>query len=355
MFDIVQNFTLNLWKTGRKVKQSQSGWWSGNAVCCQHRGHSADTRGRGGLILSNNGKVSWHCFNCGYKTSYTPGYPLSFKYRKFLSWLGADQNDVQRLVIDALRIKEFIDPATLIEPEEKIEFTPRKLPTESQSFLALAEFYQLAKNQSYPTGFLNAVKYIADRHIDMQRYEFFWTPEVENKLSHRVIVPFYYNQKIFGYTARALVDGIVPKYHSDHPSQFVFNLDQQQQSNKFVLVVEGIFDAMAVDGVAILSNDISDQQAELIELLGKQVIVIPDFDLHINKQNKKVWPGKQLIHRAIENGWSVSFPIWSEQVKDTSEAVTKFGKLFVLKTILASIEPNPIKIQLLMKKYEQRL
>jgi hypothetical protein len=165
-------------------------------------------------------------------------------------------------------------------------------------------------------------------------------------------VPFYYQNRIVGYTARTFTDGIQPKYHSDHPGHFVFNLDQQHFDNKFVIVSEGAFDAMAIDGLAILSNDISEQQAELIEALGKQVIVVPDFDQHVNKQGKKVWPGRQLINRAIEYGWSVSFPVWSEQVKDISDAVVKYGKLFTMKSILSASESNPIKIKLISKKYE---
>ncbi len=95
MFNAVQDYTLNLLPSNRK--RSQSGWLSFNAVCCHHNGENPDTRGRGGIITNPDGGVSWHCFNCGFKTGYTPGRPLSFKYRKFLSWLGADTNEVQRL------------------------------------------------------------------------------------------------------------------------------------------------------------------------------------------------------------------------------------------------------------------
>lgn len=352
MFNTIQDFTINLLSGHRK--SSQSGWISFDAVCCHHNGHNKDSRGRGGIISNPNGGISYHCFNCQWKTSYIPGRPLSFKFRKLLRWLGADDNEIQRLVIEALRIRDLIDPATVEEPEERIEFEPRKLPKEALSFMAIAEFYTLAE-KNFPKEFVNAVAYIYRRKIDMSKYELFWSPEVEHKLSHRVIIPFYYKEKIVGYTARAFEDGITPKYHSDHPSQFVFNLDQQRKTNKFVIVCEGAFDAMSIDGVAVLSADISEQQAELIEELGKRVIVVPDFDVHINKQGKKVWPGRQLIKRAIEYGWTVSFPVWSEQVKDISEAVVKYGKLFALKDILANTESNSVKIQLLTKKYEQRI
>lgn len=352
MLNAVQDFTLSLFRS--TSKPGQNGWISGNAVCCHHFGHRPDTRGRGGIKTNPNGTISWHCFNCEFKTSYTPGRPLSFKYRKFLTWLGADNNDIQRLVLEALRLKEIIAPEDVQEPEEKIEFEPRKLPQEALSFMAIAEFAALS-DRAFPKEFMSAVDYVYSRSINMQKYELFWTPEVEHKLSHRVIIPFYYQKQIVGYTARAIVDGIKPKYHSDHPAHFVFNLDNQLKDSKFVIVAEGAFDAMAVDGVAVLSSNISLQQADLIEELGKKVIVVPDFDQHVSQNERTVWPGRQLIDCALEYGWAVSFPVWSENVKDISESVVKYGKLFTVKSILESCESNPIKIQLLMKKHEQRL
>lgn len=352
MFNAIRDYTLNLLPP--KKKRSQSGWLSFNAVCCAHNGHNMDTRGRGGIMTNADGGISYHCFNCTFKTSYAPGRPLSFKFRRLLKWLGADQTEIQRLVIEALRVKDLVSPELLkqdnIEPEEEIVFEARSLPVEAQSFYALLEFYELADNKTYPQGYVDAVNYISNRKINLQKYEFFWTPEVEHKLSHRVVVPFKYKNKIVGFTARAFNDGIKPKYHSNHPSNFVFNLDNQSPENKFVIVAEGPFDAMAVDGVSTQTNDISIQQADLIERLGKKIIYVPDFDKHINKQGREVWPGYSAVEQAIDYGWSVSFPVWHTECKDISKAVELYGKLFVLKSILASAESNPLKIKLLANK-----
>lgn len=348
MFNAVQDYTLSILPA--KKRRSQAGWLSFNAVCCHHNGDSADTRGRGGIITNPDGGVSYHCFNCQFKTSYQPGRPLSFKFRKLLNWLGADPTEVKRLVIEAIRIKELIRPEDIKEPAEEIVFETRELPKEAQSFLALAEFYKLAEYQTTPKLFTDTVHYVLDRSIDTAKYDFYWTPEVENKLNHRVIVPFAYKGKIVGYTARATVDGIKPKYHSNHPANFVFNMDNQLPTSKFVLVTEGPFDAMSIDGVSVQTNEISEQQAEIIESLGKEVIYIPDFDRHINKQGRAVWPGMAAVEQAIEYGWSVSFPVWRETCKDVNAAVIKYGKLFTLKSILSAKESNSLKIKLIAGK-----
>ena len=348
MFNAVQDYTLSILPSKRR--RSQAGWLSFNAVCCHHNGDSADTRGRGGCITNPDGGVSYHCFNCQFKTSYQPGRPLSFKFRKLLNWLGADPTEVKRLVIEAIRVKELIRPEDIRAPEEEIVFEARGLPQEAQSFLALAEFYKLAEYQSTPKLFTDAVHYSLDRKIDTIKYDLYWTPEVEHKLNHRVIVPFVYKGRTVGYTARATVDGIKPKYHSNHPANFVFNMDNQLPTSKFVLVVEGPFDAMSVDGVSVQTNEISEQQAEIIEGLGREVIYVPDFDQHLNKQGRPVWPGLAAVEQAIEYGWSVSFPVWRETCKDVNAAVIKYGKLFVMKAILEGKESNSLKIKLIAGK-----
>ena len=340
MIHEIANYTQQLWTQGRKTKKSQSGWLSGNAVCCQHRGESADTRQRGGVMTQADGAVSYHCFNCQFKTGYQPGRPLGFKFKRWLKWLGVDDGEINRLVIEAMRVKDLVKPEQLAPEQEEISFEPRALPEQAQSFMALADFYELNNWSNVPTGYTESVKYVHERRVDMQRYEFYWTPETAHKLAHRVIVPFYYRRQLVGWTARAFFPGIKPKYHSDHPSNFVFNLDQQAHNNKFVIVCEGPFDAMSIDGVAVLGADISEQQAELIDNLNKQVIVVPDWD----------GTGNQLIDRAVEYGWSVSFPLWRETCKDINDAVDRYGKLFVLKDILTNVESNALKIKLRSKQ-----
>lgn len=341
MYSLIGDFALSLLPS--KQKRTQSGWISVNAVCCYHNGHNSDTRGRGGLLSSGDGKVSWHCFNCGFKTSYTPGGSLSFKFRKLLKWLGANENDIQRLIIESIRLKNSVTSENYAK--ETFVFDKRTLPADAKNILELAETHAMPDSL-----LIRGIEYIAKRSIDTRKYNFFWSSSVEHKLNYRVIVPFYWYDDIVGYTARSIDDGIKPKYYTNHPPHFVFNMQTQLPDSAFVIVCEGPFDAMSIDGVSTQTNDISDQQADIIDSLGKPVIVVPDFDKHINKQGHEVWPGEVTINRAIEYGWSVSFPIWHEKHKDVNSAAAEHGKLFTLLSILDGVESNPIKIQLKAKK-----
>jgi hypothetical protein len=337
MLDSIQQTVLQLLPVRKKT--GQNGWTSFNAPCCTHNGETADTRGRGG-IKTNNGQISFHCFNCGYTSSFIPGRHLTFKFRKLLSWLGADDLTIRKLVIDAVRLKDLVAPEEIPEPEQAITYEARSLPAEARNVVDLASFYATGDYNNVPAELLAAIEYVNRRNIDINKYNFYWTPEEAYNLHRRIIVPFYYQGETIGYTSRAIVDGIKPKYWSSHPADTVFNIDNQKPDSKFVIVCEGPFDAMSIDGVAVSGAEISEQQAEVIDRLQREVIYVPDSDR----------AGRKTVDRAIELGWTVSFPVWLETCKDINEAVLKYGKLFVIKAILDAKETSKLKIELKKKR-----
>jgi DNA primase len=178
------------------------------------------------------------------------------------------------------------------------------------------------------------------RKIDIAKYQFYATRQAQYNLHKRIIIPFIWQGRTIGYTARAIEDNVKPKYHSNYEPNFVFNINNQLADSKFVIVCEGPFDAMSIDGVAVLNNECNETQADIIESLGREVIVVADRDR----------AGAKMINNAIEYGWTVSYPVWLETCKDVNEAVVKYGKLFVLKTILDSKHSSKLKIELMKKK-----
>ena len=116
-------------------------------------------------------------------------------------------------------------------------------------------------------------------------------------------------------------------------------MDAQNWNRKFVIVTEGPFDAIAINGISILGSEVNDIQTQLINDLGKRVIVVPDKDK----------PGEKLIDQAIENRWSVAFPKWHNEVADVADAVLKYGRLFTMQSILKNTESNKLKINLRRK------
>ena len=136
-----------------------------------------------------------------------------------------------------------------------------------------------------------------------------------------------------------------PKYINHTQPGYVFGTELQHDDWQYAIVVEGIFDALSINGLALMHNTVSDLQARLIRNLGKEIIVVPDQDK----------AGLELVDRAMELGWSVSIPNWPEGVKDVNDAVVKFGKVATLLTIMQARETSKIKIELRKKNLAKRI
>lgn len=316
-----------------KRKQTPSGWTKFNAVCCHHNGTSADTRQRGGIIRNSDG-CSYHCFNCGFKASYVSGRHLSRKMRQLLAWMGADDDVISKLSLEALKIES--DERALAAVTLPT-FEDRDLPEGSlriNEWLAVAD--QLPEDLC--SNLEAVVTYALDRGLDPQG-DFYWTPL--NGYLDRLIIPFRYEGRIVGNTARKVTEG-KPKYISDQTPGYVFNLDRQQNNRRYLIVVEGPIDALSTDSVAILGADIMDKQAMLINRLDREVIVLPDRDAD----------GSRTVERALELGWSVSFPDF-EGCKDAADAVQRYGKIWTVQQIIDHRVSGDLRVRLGAKTWFQ--
>jgi hypothetical protein len=159
-----------------------------------------------------------------------------------------------------------------------------------------------------------------------------------------VMIPFTYDNKVVGWCARFL-DDKQPKYINHSQPGYVFGTDLQHTDWQHVLVMEGIFDALSIGGLAVMHNTISNTQARLIRSLGREVTVVPDQDT----------AGVELIDRAVELGWAVSIPEWPAGCKDVNDAVIKLGRLGALLTIMSARETNKYKIEIRKKQLGKRL
>lgn len=316
-----------------RKKQTPSGWVSMNAVCCIHRGENADTRNRGGLFIKPDQGWTYNCFNCGFKAGWSPGHFLSSNTKLLFSWLGLPESDIHRLGLAAIKLREGI---TVIPKKSEVSYTleERHLPDNCR----LIDDW--VKEGCADPDLLAVIQYVLDRGMQWHWYPWHWSPEAGYK--DRVILPFYHDGKIVGWTGRKIIPG-KPKYLTTAQPGYVFNLDRQIPARQFVIVVEGQFDAIAIDGVAVMHNEPNDVQCARINALGREVIVVPDRDA----------AGSKLIKSALDNNWNISTPDWGKNVKDVADAVQKYGRLYTLITILKYRETNSLKIEIIKKQLEQ--
>ena len=308
-----------------KKKQTSSGWTSFNAICCTHFGHRQDKRMRGGIKFDGN-NWSMHCFNCGFKCNFVLGRSISQKTRSLLIWCGIDEHQVKRWSLESLQQKDLIDFTQPKKQKIKIKFNEHKLP-EGEIVDANNPLHKVY------------VEYLQKRKIDSSEYPFLITPYESGRMGNRVIIPYTYKNKIVGHTSRFL-DNKIPKYINEQQPGYVFNIDMQKPEWSVCIVTEGIFDALSIDGVALMHNDISTDQALLLSTLNKQLILVPDRDS----------TGLSLCDKALELGYSVSLPDWDDDVKDVNDAVVKYGKLPTLLSILQCATNSKIKIEMRRKK-----
>ena len=316
-----------------KRKATPSGWISFNAPCCRNRGEKSDTRQRGGILLNPQGGFQYHCFNCNFKAGWQVGKLISKNTKDLFKWCGMPEIDISKLSLLALKLK---DDQPITKRALSFELVAKELP---EGTLSVIEWINTAYLPDIAEDLGKIIEYILNRGMNLEWYNWMWSPAPG--YVDRVLIPFYHEGVVVGYTGRKITDG-KPKYLTDAQPGYVFNVDAQTPKRAYVIVVEGQFDAIAIDGVAIMHNEPNETQSARINALGKQVVVVPDRDK----------PGAKLIKSALDNGWGVSMPPWEDDIKDVADAVKRYGRLYVLTTILHYKVTNEIKIQLLMKKLE---
>jgi hypothetical protein len=241
--------------------------------------------------------------------------------------LGLSDLDIGKLGLVALKHQE-----NMPRPEKVLNFTLTEIPLPEDSKL-------LTQWISEGEDVTPMIEYLLGRGMDIDWYNWMWSPAPGYK--DRILVPFYQDDKIVGYTGRKITEG-KPKYLTESQSGYVFNLDRQHRDRQYIIVNEGQFDAIAIDGAAIMTNEPNDAQVARLQALGKEIICVPDRDK----------PGAKMLGVAIKHGWSASLPPWGDDVKDVADAVKKYGRLYVLTTILHYKVAGEIKINLLKKKLE---
>ena len=322
---------LNIYLPAKR-KTTPSGWTSFNAPCCVHNNENADTRGRGGLITEGE-VISYHCFNCGFKASWQPGRNLSYKFKKLLEWLNTPDNEITKLALDVMRSNEGVEVQQ--HKVELPEFSTVQLPDEA---VRIADIPDYNENNKYFKYFLDVITYMSQRNLNLDDTDYYWSPTLAYR--DRLIIPFYYEGRIVGYTARAVGES-KSKYLTTMQPGYVFNLDEQSPNKIFCILCEGQIDALHVDGCAISGSDIGDAQALLLNRLNKDIYVVPDRDK----------AGSKLVEQAIDRGWHVSMPNWDPDINDVGDAVAKYGRLYTLYSIASAAESSPLKIRLRAKKW----
>ncbi len=308
------------------TRPSSKGWYGINCRVCNDHGRKGT---RGGFRFDDG--FGYNCFNCGHTAGYKNGQPFTpdEAVKTVFTAFGIPDDVWNELVMDSLRNRnsdtgqfhQKIVKQSVMEPKV-IEFPP--------FFRKLADM-----PEDSPIRQLAELHLREDRGIDPNAYPFMLAvrdkeqPHSINWYKRLIIPIFDRNNRPIFYQGRDLTDSDASKYKSAATDRdcVLYGMDQiYTHTNKPLFVVEGFFDAFHLDGVAVMGRQLTDQMIHHLSNSVREKIIIPD----------RTGNGEELAIAGLRQGWKVSTPDFGE-CKDVDEAIKKYGKLYVMKTITDNI------------------
>lgn len=304
-------------------RPNAKGWLPILCKVCNDHGK----KGPRAAFLFTPTSVSYHCFNCTLKASYTEGdSELSESMLKVLTSFMIPQDQIDEVSFELFASEEGKTRKPRAKRELDLSVQEVKMPSccvplkdveDENPWKQLAELY------------LSEV-----RGIEPNSYPFYLGFEQPNDLASkkwdkRLIIPSYKNGMLVYYEGRDLTDTKAKKYVSAAApkTNVLYGFDLlHTNTEKPLFVCEGFFDAFLINGVALFGNTLYKEIIHILNQSPRQKIIVPD------RQGN----GYKLAEHAINLGWSISIPD-TPGCKDVNAAILKYGKLYVIKSIMDNI------------------
>lgn len=312
-----------------RTKRSGTGFIDFNCPSC------GDRRGRGGLLETPTGGFRYRCFNggCVFEevTGWEPGSPFVGRARRIFLDMGGDLSEISAELLTGrtrvfLPLKEWLewmqDEKTALMMHGAIDiaydFPETELPPKTQYLWDMkGRIAEAAK------------AYVLGRGDCFADYPFCWTPEYPK----HVIVPFLHKNRIIGWIGRRFTNdkGVIHMKCQNWPTDYMLN---QEHLHKYdmVLVVQGVFDAIAIEGLCSFGNVLTPRQVNLLNQSGKKIVLVPDY---------KGTEWQQYWQTAKDNHWLLSVPDWGGEdtkkhhIKDPGDAIKQMGLLATMQKLMS--------------------
>lgn len=314
-------------------RQRNNGWIFFNCPSCYHT-ENPDTKHRGNIIFSDD-SFAYQCFNCKFTCRFKLGGFLSKDVISWLKDLGASDKEINNL---RSMIQEYNDSHSDNPTEKKVVIKKREIRDIPTNYKSIKEsLYKGEKHQSLQ----KVMEYITQRNPRLLG----WTDLMWAENQYNFLIPNYEYGNVVGYSLRKLTDSTDSKYIHFIPSGYIFNYDNLLKDRKYEIICEGQTDALAINGVSILSNIFTPDRLKRILPFtkDKEIILLPDRDKS----------GRKMVKQVIDENlpFSVAFPNWERGIKDAEDAVKKYGRLYTIYSILTSKESNKDLIKMKSMKW----
>lgn len=235
----------------------------------------SDSRKRLGVHLQSG---IWGCFNCGKKGAlYQLALELIGAHGSYGAW--GVPIDIATPVLEGKEgAKEAEEKVSGVLPiEGLVTFTDERLDSGSPPLLRAVGYLMDRTGKSYEWMVVNRLGY-----------------SMANGL--RVVFPMYRQDVLVYWVARLVVDGEGPKtLHPPGVKRPVFSFEDRT-GVEILKIGEGIFDAIALDGVCTLGSNVArDQVEELARMCPGQYWICFDGDEAGRRGAEKLAAGLQMI------------------------------------------------------------
>lgn len=319
------------------TRPSSKGWWTVKCAVCN------DYKKRGGFVFQSD-VTTYHCFNCQHKAKHDPyQYGISENMQIVLDRFNVPEDEYKQVVFNSLKLRNdgVSSPTKAVQTDPDTKLVKIKLP---DPFILLED--------AQDVWGIVAREYLEhDRGVDPSSYPFYILDEVkrdkrfEKKWRGRLIIPYFRNKDLVWYQGRDLRPKSNMRYlNAETESECILSNYEMlhERTDKPIYIVEGFFDAISIDGIAIFGNNLKAGQIKMLERSPRPKVYVPDLS----------GDGDSGARQALKLGWSVSVPDIGS-AKDMNEAVLRYGKLYVLKSLkefTMSGEHALIRVNLLCKK-----
>ena len=304
-------------------KKNTKGWEGCVHTTCDH-----GKKGMRAAFLFEGDSTAFHCFNCGTKSGYSPssseGMPKVMS--SIMDDFGIPQDEWQGILLHSMKLRD-----AGITPEMK----ERELAIIPKA-LSIPKSFYLLDNAAKDDKWAEIARWYLkeDRLLDPEIHPFMLSGPSDDvrlkKWQGRLIIPVMRGNECVYYQGRDLTGKKTKKYESpaDPKDRVLFGFEKlYEPRDRPLYVVEGVFDAMLVDGVALMGNELTDAHAAWLTKSPRQKVYIPD----------RFGNGKDIAEKCLDLGWHVSVPYdnsWDSSLKDITNMMKHYGKMFVMAEII---------------------
>lgn len=303
---------VELLKSKVNFRPINTGWEVGKCQCCN------DYKERAGFKFTASAFM-YNCWNCntvgGYDGNSTV---ISKKTRDILNAYGLSNDEINQALGGSFFANGGnTENISLESLKAEIIFQDVELPKGS---LRLG-FSDLHLDQQTAL-----VAYLDSRNVDLEKYPMYFCPTPE--YLNRVIIPYYRNGKLIYWQGRSILENDKNRYINAPVirDSILFNIDKLNSFSKMPLfITEGVFDAVMVDGVALLGSTLNTQKQELLSKSNRRKIFLIDKNLN----------GKKLAYKALSLGWDIMFT--PDNTEDLNDCVQQYGKIWTADYLVNNI------------------